>query len=162
MESTFRLQAQELFLSTLLEVIIMPSIDTDTRLIMTVLFVGAVSGVNVYFFSQYGTSFIAAYGAYPVAMIFGVLTVGGIVILKALFDLAINDYIEDFLLQRQIDSYWNRKARDEENRKRVRESFRGFQQQFGATAYGDSNLPMMPQSNEVQTVSPTFLTGFNE
>ena len=84
-------------------------------------------------------------------------------ILKALFDLAINDYIEDFLLQRQIESYWSRKARDEENRKRVRESFRGFQQQFGAAAYGDSNLPVMqPQSPEVQTVSPTFLTGFNE
>mgnify|MGYP003139130891 FL=1 len=143
----------------------MPSIDTDTRLIMTVLFVGAVSGVNVYFFSQYGSTFVSAYGPYPVAMIFGVLTVGGIVILKALFDLMINDYIEDFLLQRQINSYWNRKARDEENRKRVRESFRGFQQQFGTTptVYGDQNLPVMPQpSQEVQTVSPTFLTGFNE
>jgi len=85
----------------------MPSIDTDTRLIMTVLFVGAVSGINVYFFSQYGSTFVNAYGPYPVAMIFGVLTVGGIVILKALFDLFVNDYIEDFLLQRQINSYWN-------------------------------------------------------
>lgn len=141
----------------------MPSIDTDTRLVMTVLFVGAVSGVNVYFFSQYGSTFVSAYGPYPVAMIFGVLTVGGIVILKALFDLMINDYIEDFLLQRQINAYWNRKARDEENRKRVRESFRGFQQQFGTTAYGDPNLPVMqPTAQEVQTVSPTFLTGFNE
>ena len=141
----------------------MPSIDTDTRLIMTVLFVGAVSGVNVYFFSEYGATFVSAYGPYPVAMIFGVLTVGGIVILKALFDLMINDYIEDFLLQRQINAYWNRKARDEENRKRVRESFRGFQQQFGTTAYGDQNLPVMqPTAQEVQTVSPTFLTGFNE
>jgi|TARA_B100001939_G_scaffold298511_1_gene273565 hypothetical protein len=146
----------------------MPSIDTDTRLIMTVLFVGAVSGVNVYFFSQYGATFVGAYGPYPVAMIFGVLTVGGIVILKALFDLFVNDYIEDFLLQRQINGYWNRKARDEENRKRVRESFIGFQQQFGTTGqmvYGDNTMPIMqnvaPQQ-EVQTVSPTFLTGFNE
>ena len=145
----------------------MPSIDTDTRLIMTVLFVGAVSGINVYFFSQYGTTFVNAYGPYPVAVIFGVLTVGGIMILKALFDLILNDYIEDFLLQRQINSYWNRKARDEDNRKRVRESMRNFQQQFGlpsgSSIYGDNVMPNLPiQTQETQTVSPTFLTGFNE
>ena len=145
----------------------MPSIDTDTRLIMTVLFVGAVSGINVYFFSQYGTTFVNAYGPYPVAIIFGVLTVGGIMILKALFDLILNDYIEDFLLQRQINSYWNRKARDEDNRKRVRESMRNFKQQFGiplggSTVYVDSVMPNLPQNSEPQTVSPTFLTGFNE
>ena len=145
----------------------MPSIDTDTRLIMTVLFVGAVSGINVYFFSQYGTTFVNAYGPYPVAVIFGVLTVGGIMILKALFDLILNDYIEDFLLQRQINSYWNRKARDEDTRKRVRESMRNFQQQFGnalggSSVYGDNVLPNLPQTSEPQTVSPTFLTGFNE
>ena len=143
----------------------MPSIDTDTRLIMTVLFAGAVSGINVYFFSQYGTTFVNAYGPYPVAVIFGVLTVGGIMILKALFDLILNDYIEDFLLQRQINSYWNRKARDEDNRKRVRESMRNFQQQFGITQgqsfYGDNVMPNLP-TKETQTVSPTFLTGFNE
>ena len=135
---------------------------------MTVLFVGAVSGINVYFFSQYGTTFVNAYGPYPVAVIFGVLTVGGIMILKALFDLILNDYIEDFLLQRQINSYWNRKARDEDNRKRVRESMRNFQQQFGlplsgSSVYGDNVMPNLPmQTQETQTVSPTFLTGFNE
>tara|TARA_R100000152_G_C6742235_1_gene166008 strand:+ start:96 stop:533 length:438 start_codon:yes stop_codon:yes gene_type:complete len=145
----------------------MPSIDTDTRLVMTVLFVGAISGINVYFFSQYGSTFVNAYGPYPVAVIFGVLTVGGIMILKALFDLILNDYIEDFLLQRQINAYWNRKARDEDNRKRVRESMRNFQQQFGiplsgSNVYGDSVMPNLPVQQETQTVSPTFLTGFNE
>ena len=145
----------------------MPSIDTDTRLVMTVLFVGAISGINVYFFSQYGSTFVNAYGPYPVAVIFGVLTVGGIMILKALFDLILNDYIEDFLLQRQINAYWNRKARDEDNRKRVRESMRNFQQQFGiplggSNVYGDSVVPNLPVQQETQTVSPTFLTGFNE
>ena len=145
----------------------MPSIDTDTRLVMTVLFVGAISGINVYFFSQYGSTFVNAYGPYPVAVIFGVLTVGGIMILKALFDLILNDYIEDFLLQRQINAYWNRKARDEDNRKRVRESMRNFQQQFGiplsgSNIYGDNMLPNLPVQQETQTVSPTFLTGFNE
>ena len=145
----------------------MPSIDTDTRLVMTVLFVGAISGINVYFFSQYGSTFVNAYGPYPVAVIFGVLTVGGIMILKALFDLILNDYIEDFLLQRQINAYWNRKARDEDKRKRVGESMRNFQQQFGiplggSNVYGDSVVPNLPVQQETQTVSPTFLTGFNE
>ena len=145
----------------------MPSIDTDTRLVMTVLFVGAISGINVYFFSQYGSTFVNAYGPYPVAVIFGVLTVGGIMILKALFDLILNDYIEDFLLQRQINAYWNRKARDEDNRKRVRESMRNFQQQFGiplsgSNVYGDSVMPNLPVQQETQTVSPHYLTGFNE
>lgn len=87
--------------------------------------------------------------------------------MKALFDLILNDFIEDFLLQRQIGSYWNRKARDEENRKRVRESLRNFSQQFGLQqgqmVYGENNAPTMPMPVEQpQTVSPTFLTGFNE
>ena len=114
----------------------MPSIDTDTRLVMTILFVGAISGTNIYFYTL------------------------------ALFDLMLNDMIEDFLLQRKIDAYWNRKARDEENRKRVRESLRTFNQNFGQTFYGDTNLPAMqqqqPQQFDGNTISPTFLTGFNE
>ena len=59
-----------------------------------------------------------------------------------------------------------RKARDEENRKRVRESLRSFNQSFGQPFYGDSNLPAMQgqtqQQFDANTISPTFLTGFNE
>ena len=130
---------------------------------MTILFVGAVSGVNVYFYSTVGD--LLLFGEYIHAVLFGILTVGGIMMLKAFFDLVLNDYIEDFLLQRQINSYWNRKAKDEENRKRVRESFRGFQQQFGIgqNIYGDNVLPQMPMMPKQETtVSPTFLTGFQE
>jgi len=126
-------------------VIGMPSIDTDTRLVMTILFVGAVSGINIYFYSQYGMSF--PYGAEEHAVLFGISTIGGIMILKAMFDMVLNDWIEEFLLQRRIDAYWARKAREEENRKRVRDSFRQFQQNWNQTVvsppnvYGDSNLP---------------------
>ena len=137
----------------------MPSIDTDTRLIMTILFVGSVSGVNVYFYTQYGVDF--PYGGYAHGVLFGIVTIGGIMIMKAAFDLLIHDMIEDRLLQRNIDSYWYRKARDEENRKRVRESMRNFQQTFSPTnVYGDNNLPTFGQvnKNEEQTVSPSFLT----
>lgn len=135
----------------------MPSIDTDTRLIMTILFVGSVSGVNVYFYTQYGVDF--PYGGYAHGVLFGIITIGAIMIMKAAFDLMLHDIIEDRLLQRNIDNYWFRKARDEENRKRVRESMRNFQQNF-ASIYGDTNLPTFsPNSKaEEQTVSPAFLT----
>ena len=62
----------------------MPSIDTDTKLIMTILFVGAVSGVNVYFYSTVGD--LLLFGEYIHAVLFGILTVGGIMMLKAFFD----------------------------------------------------------------------------
>ena len=32
----------------------MPSLERDTRLVMTILFIGTMSGVNVYFYAQYG------------------------------------------------------------------------------------------------------------
>jgi len=102
--------------------------EDDTRLVMTILFVGAVSGVNVYFFATFGAEFLTIYGPYTLAILFGVLTVGGIMILKSLFDLVLNEYIEDFLLQRSINTYWARKAKDEENRKRVRESMRQYEE----------------------------------
>lgn len=137
----------------------MPSIDTDTRLIMTILFVGAVSGVNVYFYAMYGITF--PYGSLEHALLFGIVTVGGIMCIKALFDLFLNDWIEEFLLQRRIDAYWSRKAREEENRKRVRETMRNFQQNFGlGNVYGDSQLPTMKAEQE--GVNPTFLTIENQ
>jgi hypothetical protein len=137
----------------------MPSIDSDTRLVMTILFVGAISGTNIFFYSQYGITF--PYGYIEHALLFGIVTVGGIMCIKAFFDLFLNDYIEEWLLQRRIDSYWQRKAREEDNRKRVRESFRAFQQNTGF--YGDNNLPTSQQGYgnvvaESEGVSPTFLT----
>ena len=92
----------------------MASIDTDTRLVMTILFVGAVSGMNVYFYAQYGVGF--PYGVEAHALLFGISTIGGIMIMKAVFDLVANDYIEETLLQRRIDSYWSRRARESFNR----------------------------------------------
>ena len=133
----------------------MPSIDTDTRLVMTILFVGAVSGVNIYFYTMYGITF--PYGALEHAVLFGIVTVGGIMCIKAFFDLFMNDYIEEWLLQRRIDSYWLRMAREEDNRKRVRDSIRSFQQANPmSNIYGDQNLPTMEP--EQQGVNPTFLT----
>ena len=134
----------------------MPSINTDTRLIMTILFVGVISGVNVYFYTLYGITF--PYGGYAHGVLFGISTIGGIMIMKAFFDLLLNDYIEEFLLQRQIESYWARKGREEDNRKRVRESMKQFQSSFPSSnnIYGDNQLPIIKQ--EPEGVSPSFLT----
>jgi len=126
--------------------------EDDTRLVMTILFVGAVSGVNVYFFATFGAEFMSIYGPYTLAILFGVLTVGGIMILKSLFDLVLNEYIEDFLLQRSINTYWARKAKDEENRKRVRESMRQYEE-FRFRPQLQQNV----QYADENVINPSFL-----
>ena len=58
----------------------MAAMDKDTRLVMTILFVGAVSGTNVYFYSAYGGEL--PFSNFAHAVLFGFLTVGGIMGLK--------------------------------------------------------------------------------
>ena len=89
------------------------------------------------------------YGAEEHAVLFGISTIGGIMILKALFDMILNDWIEEFLLQRRIDAYWARKAREEENRKRVRDSFRQFQQNWNQTVVSPPNVYVSGQRNPI-------------
>ena len=111
--------------------------------------------MNIFFYAQYGVSF--PYGYVEHALLFGVVTVGGIMCIKAFFDLFLNDFIEEWLLQRRIDAYWQRMAREEDNRKRVRDSIRTFQQANPmSNIYGDNNLPNLEP--EPQGVNPTFLT----
>lgn len=136
----------------------MPSIDTDTRLIMTILFVGAVSGMNVFFYTEYGTMF--PYEGWTHALLFGIMTVGVIMIMKALFDMILNDRIENFLLQRKIEQYWTRMARQEDNKKRVRESLRSFDQSYAINNIPAPPPPRFPQQEDA--ISPSFLTTFNE
>ena len=102
----------------------MPALEKDTKLVMTILFVGAISGTNVYFYAKYGG--LIAFSEYAHALIFALMTVGGILVMKAIFDLALNDKIEVFLLDRRISSYWNRKNRDEQQRDRIRQSMNQY------------------------------------
>jgi hypothetical protein len=134
----------------------MPSLEEDTRLVMTVLFVGAVSGVNIYFYTQYG--FMFPYSGYSHAVLFGILTVGGIMIMKAVFDLVLFDRIEDLLLQRKIDSYWSRKQKEEENRKRVRDTMRQYEQQYNPVILPPPPQFAQPPSQQEDVISPTFLS----
>ena len=118
---------------------------------MTILFVGCISGINVFFYAEYGN--LLAFSHYAHAIVFSLMTIGGILVMKAVFDLALNDYIEMTLLDRRIASYWNRKARDEQQRERVRQSLNQFNQSWNRVPV--NNLPVKVE--EPQTVSSSFL-----
>ncbi len=119
------------------------ALNADTRLIMTILFVGVVSGANVFFYAQYGSNFPYAHLAHGV--LFGLITVGAILIMKAVNDLFLNDYIEQGLLDRRIEAYWKLKTKEEQQRKRMQDSLKTFQTDFNTTrvpeisAYNNEN-----------------------
>ena len=124
----------------------MPALNTDTRLVMTILFVGTISGANVFFYANYGITF--PHGILAHSILFGLGTIGSIMVMKALFDLSLNDRIEMWLLDRKIVSYWERKARDEQQRQKMRES---------ARALGVSSFYQPIQQEEDNTVGNEFL-----
>jgi|TARA_R100000479_G_scaffold160874_1_gene98438 hypothetical protein len=129
----------------------MPALNTDTRLVMTILFVGTVSGANVFFYATYGTNF--PYTPLAHSVLFGLITVGSIMCMKALFDISLNDKIELWLLDRKISAYWARMARDEEQRKKLQDTAKSY----NLSPY--TGLAPMAQSYESEnTVSSDFLT----
>jgi|TARA_R110000824_G_scaffold88957_4_gene218444 hypothetical protein len=112
----------------------MPSLEKDTRLVMTILFIGTMSGVNVYFYAQYGH--LLAFNAYSHATVFALMTIGGILVMKALFDLALNDRIEMMLLDRRISAYWTKRQKEEQQRMKARETMNQYR-----TAYQPATMP---------------------
>jgi len=102
----------------------MAALNNDTRLVMTILFVGTISGANVYFYSAYGLNF--PYTPIAHSVLFGLITVGGIMVMKALFDLSLNDKIEIRLLDRQIEAHFQRVAREQQIRQKLRESMKQY------------------------------------
>lgn len=132
--------------------IIIPALNHDTRLIMTILFVGTVSGANVFAYAKFGLNF--PYTILMHGVLFGLITVGAIMVMKALFDMALNDKIEMWLLDRRISAYWERIAKDEQQRKKMQESLKSFQSENQT-----KRIPMVSQSGyEGDTVSADFLT----
>mgnify|MGYP003110178489 FL=1 len=128
----------------------MPALEKDTKLVMTILFVGAVSGVNVFFYAEFGN--LLAFSHYAHATVFSLMTIGGILVMKAVFDLALNDYIEMSLLDRRISAYWTKRARDEQQRERVRQSLQQYNQQWGYTAQQQPTV-----AETTKTPTPSFL-----
>jgi len=114
----------------------MAAINRDTRLVMTILFVGAVSGMNVYFYANYGADL--PWTKLSHAVLFSLLTIGGIMGIKAFFDLIMNDRMELWLLDRKIKTYWEKKAREEQQKQKVMESMR-------AQGYFNNNPYQQPQ-----------------
>jgi len=121
----------------------MAALNQDTRLVMTILFCGCLSGANVFFYAKYGTDF--PYTKLAHGILFGLVTVGAIMIMKALGDLFLNDRIELFLLDRKIEAYWARMSRDEQQKKKLLEASKQFQTDYNTSPqFGFQN-----QSNEV-------------
>lgn len=128
----------------------MAAMNKDTRLVMTILFVGAVSGTNVYFYSAYGAEL--PFTNFAHAVLFGFLTVGGIMGLKACFDLAVNDRMELWLLDRKIKIYWEKKQRETQQKAKIRDSMNNF---------GIYNTPVK-QINQDNEVPNTFLASIEQ
>ena len=118
---------------------------------MTILFVGAISGTNVYFYSKYGD--MIAFNNYAHALVFGLMTIGGILVMKAIFDLALNDYIEMALLDRRIAAYWAKKQRDNQQRDKIRATM----QQYRGPQISPQFVQQPVIEENRQTISPSFL-----
>ena len=127
----------------------MPALNTETRLVMTILFVGTVSGANVFFYANYGTEF--PYTTLAHATLFGLITVGAIMILKAVFDLALNEKIEMYLLDRRVNHFWAQKRKEEEQKGKIRETLKTHSNTF--------NVPptQLVSSLETEGVGNEFL-----
>jgi len=122
----------------------MAAIDRDTRLVMTILFVGAVSGMNVYFYANYGAEL--PWTPFAHAILFSLMTIGAVMGIKALMDLAMNDRIELWLLDRKIRVYWEKKQREDTQRSKIADNMRQFNYQ----------VPMVQQPS-YDEVSQQFL-----
>lgn len=125
----------------------MAALNQDTRLVMTILFVGALSGTNVWAYAAFGMNF--PYGPLAHSVLFGLGTIGAIMVMKAIFDLSLNDRIEMWLLDRKIAAYWERKARDEQQKIKMRESAK----QFATSPFAYTQ----PAEQEENTLGTEFL-----
>ena len=128
----------------------MPALEHDTRLVMTILFVGTVSGANVFFYANYGIDF--PYTILAHATLFGLITVGSIMILKAIFDLALNEKIEMYLLDRRVNHFWAQKRKEEEQKGKIRETMTKHN-----TTFSSLGQPQMMATMESDGVGNEFL-----
>ena len=130
----------------------MPALEHDTRLVMTILFVGTVSGANVFFYANYGIDF--PYTTLAHSALFGLITVGSIMILKAVFDLALNEKIEMWLLERRVNHFWTQKRKEEEQKGKIRETMNKH------NVNANFNAPMM-NTLETEGVGNEFLAAID-
>ncbi len=72
-------------------------------------------------------------------------------ILKAIFDLALNDKIELYLLDRRINHFWNQKRKEEEQKGKIRETMKNHSTTYNVPA------PQLVSSLETEGVGNEFL-----
>ena len=108
---------------------------------------GVVSGANVFFYAEFGSQFPYTHLAHGV--LFGLITVGAVLIMKAFMDLFLNDYIEQGLLDRRIEAYWKMKNKEEQQRKRMQDSLKTFQTDFNTTRIPDISTYQTIDDNEL-------------
>ena len=116
----------------------MAAISKDTRFVMTILFVGAVSGMNVYFYANYGAEL--PWSPLSHAILFSLITIGFVMGIKAVFDLIMNDRMELWLLDRKINMYWEKRKREETQRNKIVDSMR----QYNMNPYMRANSEEVP------------------
>jgi hypothetical protein len=133
----------------------MPALNKDTRLIMTILFVGNMCGANVYFYSNYGAEL--PWTPLSHAVLFGLITVGTVMGMKAMFDLAINDRIEGWLLDRRIRLFWEKKQREDNQRRKIKETMGGLSNNTWNQPRQMQPLLIQPQYAEEEGISNEFL-----
>ena len=104
-----------------------------------------LSGANVFVYANYGITF--PHGILAHSVLFGLGTIGAIMVMKAIFDLVLNDRIELWLLDRKIQAFWERKARDEQQRNKMRDSAKQYNTSFYTP----------PPQEEVNEVGNEFL-----
>jgi len=126
----------------------MAAIDRDTKLVMTIMYVGAMAGMNVYFYSVYGTDL--PFSALTHAVLFSLITIGIIMMQKSLFDMVVNERLEMWLLNRRIDMYWEKRKRDESQRAKIRESMKSNMSPY-------TNNFIQPASGYGEEVNEGFL-----
>ena len=132
----------------------MPALEKETKLVMTILFVGAISGTTVYFYAKYGH--MIAFNDYAHALVFGLMTIGGILVMKAIFDLVLNDYIEMTLLDRKIAAYWNKRSRDDQQREKIRQSMQQYRPPMMPTPFMQ-NIQQPQVEQQERGITPSFL-----
>ena len=72
-------------------------------------------------------------------------------ILKAIFDLALNDKIELYLLDRRITHFWNQKRKEEEQKGKIRETMKTHSSTYNVSP------PQLVSSLENEGVGNEFL-----
>ena len=117
----------------------MAAINKDTRLVMAILFVGAVSGMNIYFYANYGAEL--PWSALSHAALFALITIGFVMAIKAVFDLVMNDRMELWLLDRKIHMYWEKRKREEQQKSKIVDSMRQMNMGPYTKPYNENEVP---------------------